>query len=443
MDRKKLGALAFGAMLVAAACSAGSGSPAPTAGGGESPAATDGGSASKGTLKIGVSLPLSGGPAADGQPTLKGAILAVEEINAAGGIGGYMLEVVQLDHAVNGKYNEQQGAADMQNFVSQPDVIGIVGPYNSAVAKVQIPIGNSAGLLQCSPANTNMSLTLPEFGALDYRKANPDKITYIRVAANDTIQGPAMADYAYNTLGLKNLLVVDDVTTFGKGVADTFQAAFEGYGGTVNRQAAGADTVDFNDLITAAKSKNPDGVYYGGVVTSGGGLFLKQLRQQGLAIPFTGPDGINNGTGKNAGSLFQIAGPEASKNTFSTVAAIGDFPAKKDFDLRFTERFKDDADFKTPGAYSGPGYACTTIIADSLKGFLESSPDADQAAIREGVRAWATDSSHSFETVLGTEVFDKNGDTTQPYISFYSEDPAGGEGTGAWKFEEQRNYGGQ
>ena len=450
MDRKKLGALALGAMIAAAACTPGNGAssaPSASTGGEASPAGTEtpatsatAGTSKGGLLWIGASFPLSGGAAADGQPTVKGAQLAVDEINAAGGVGGYTIQLEALDHAVNGKYNELQGAADMKNFVSQPDVIGMVGPYNSAVAKVQIPIGNSAGLLQCSPANTNMSLTLPEFGAADYRKANPDKNNYVRVAANDTIQGPAMADYDYNTLGLRNVLVVDDVTTFGKGVADTFQKAFESYGGTVNRVGADKDTKDFNDIITAAKAKNPDGVYYGGIVTSGGGLLLKQLRQQGLTIPFTGPDGINNGSGKDKGSLFQVAGPEASKNTFSTVAAIGDFPAKADFDARFTKRFSGDADYNAPGSYSGPAYACTTIILDALKGVLAANPGADLATIREGIRAWVTDPSHSFDTVLGKTTFDANGDTSQPYISFYSEDPAGADGTGAWKFVEQRNY---
>ena len=273
--------------------------------------------------------PSSGGAAADGQPTLKGAQLAVDQINEKGGVNGYTIKLVPLDHAVNGKYNEQQGAQDMQTFVSDPAVIGVVGPYNSAVAKVQIPISNAAGLLQCSPANTNESLTKPEFGALDFRKANPDKINYIRVAATDDIQGPAMAIYDYNTLGLKNMLVVDDVTTFGKGVADNFQKKFEELGGKVSRVGAGKDTTDFNSIITNAKTSNPDGVYYGGVVTSGAGLLLKQLRQQGLNIPFTGPDGIVNGAGDAKGSLIQIAGAAAADNSYGTLAAIGDFPGRE------------------------------------------------------------------------------------------------------------------
>ena len=310
----------------------------------------------KGLLWIGASFPLSGGAAADGQPTVKGAQLAIDEINAAGGVGGYTLQLEALDHSVNGKYNELQGAADMQNFVSQPDVIGVVGPYNSAVAKVQIPIGNAAGLLQCSPANTNMTLTIPEFGAADLRKANPDKNNYVRVAANDAIQGPAMADYDYNTLGLKNVLVVDDVTTFGKGVADTFQKAFEGYGGTVNRVGADKDTKDFNDIITAAKAKNPDGVFYGGIVTSGGGLLLKQLRQQGLTIPFTGPDGINNGSGKDKGSLFQVAGPDASQEHLLDRRRHRRLPGQGGLRHPLHARGSGRTPTSmTPGAYIGPG----------------------------------------------------------------------------------------
>ncbi len=404
-------------------------------------AACGGSSGGDKTLKLGVTLPLSGGAAADGQPTLKGAQLAVDEINDKGGISGYKIQLFPLDHAVNGKYNEQQAAQDMQTFVNDSAVIGIVGPYNSAVGKVQIPIGNSAGLLQCSPANTNQGLTKPEFGGLDLRKANPTKIAYIRVAATDDIQGPAMAVYAYNTLGLKNVLVIDDVTTFGKGVADTFQAKFEELGGkTADRVGAGADTTDFNAIITAAKAKNPDGVYYGGVVTSGAGLLLKQMRQQGMTIPFLGPDGIVNGNGEAEGSLIKIAGKDAAAGSYGTVAAIGDFPAKAKFDADFTEHFKADKEFNTPGAYSGPAYACATVILDSLTEFLKANSGADMAAIREGVRAWATDTSHSFDTVLGTTAFDANGDTTQPFISFYTVDPnaAGG---GDWVFKEQQNFG--
>jgi branched-chain amino acid transport system substrate-binding protein len=423
MRLRAFGALALAVVFVAAGCS--------------------GGTSSEKKLKLGVTLPLSGGAAADGQPTLKGVQLKVDEVNEAGGIGGYKIELFPLDHSVNGKYNEQQGAQDMQTFVGDPAVIGLVGPYNSAVAKVQIPIGNDAGLLQCSPANTNQGLTKPEFGGLELRPNHPDRIAYIRVAATDDIQGPAMAVYAYNTLGLKNILVIHDVTTFGQGVAETFRDEFAKLGGTV-ADFVGADpsTTDFNAIVTAGMTKDPDGVYYGGVVTSGAGLLLKQMRQQGMDVPFLGPDGIVNGNGEAEGSLIKIAGKDAAANSYGTIAAIGDFPAKAEFDAAYIEHFKDDAEFKTPGAYSGPGYACATVVLKSLEEFLKANASADQAAIREGVRAWATDPSHTFETVLGTTSFDANGDTTQPFISFYVTDPTAPKG-GDWVFKEQQNFGAQ
>ncbi len=437
MKLHKVSALAAVSVLAFAACSSSGSSAAPSAGAPSAAASV----ASKGELQIGVSLPLSGQAAADGQPTLKGAQLAVDQANKAGGIGGYTLKVVPLDHAVNGKYNEQQAAADMNTFIANPKIIAVVGPYNSAVAKVQIPLGNSAGLLSCSPANTNETLTKPP-EALAFRKTNPTKINYIRVAATDDIQGPAMAVYDYEKLGLKKLLIVDDVTTFGKGVADNFQKKYESLGGkVVLRQGADKDTKDFNSIINnaAVTADPPDGVYYGGVVTSGGGLFLKQLRQSGSTIPFTGPDGIVNGAGDAKGSLINIAGTAASANSYGTVAAIGDFAGKKVFDAAFTEHFKADAEFKVPGAYSGPAHACATVVLESLKAALAAGA-ADDAAIREGVRAHATNTASKFETVLGTESFDANGDTLQPYISFYVTDVTAKGGVGDWIWKEQLSF---
>jgi ABC-type branched-subunit amino acid transport system substrate-binding protein len=91
----------------------------------------------------------------------------------------------------------------MTALVANPNVVAVIGPLNSSVAKVQIPLSNAAGLLQCSPANTNEGLTKPEFGALDIRKTNPTKINYVRVVTTDDNQGPAAARYILEKLGKK------------------------------------------------------------------------------------------------------------------------------------------------------------------------------------------------------------------------------------------------
>ena len=395
MKLHKIGALAAVSVLALAACSSGTASTAPSSGASAAASPAAGGSAgasfaAKGELKLGVTLPLSGGAAADGQPTLKGAQLAVDQINEKGGVNGYTIKLVPLDHAVNGKYNEQQGAAGHADVRGGPAGDRRRGAVQLGRREGPDPDQQLRRPAAVQPGQHERDADQAEFGALDFRKTNPDRINYIRVAATDDIQGPAMAIYDYNTLGLKNMLVVDDVTTFGKGVADNFQKKWEELGGNVARVSAPEDTTDFNWIITNAKTNNPDGVYYGGVVTSGGGLLLKQLRQQGLNIPFTGPDGIVNGAGDAKGSLIQIAGAAAADNSYGTVAAIGDFPGRKDFEAAFADHFKADADFKTAGSYSGPAYACATVILDSLKATLDANASADQAAIREGVRAYAS-----------------------------------------------------
>ena len=118
----------------------------------------------------------------------------------------------------------------MTSFAADPAVMGVVGPFNSSVAKVQIPISNEAGLLQCSPANTNPDLTKGAAG-LELRAKAPDKINYVRVATTDDIQGPAVAQFAINKLGLKTVAIIDDTETYGKGIADAFAAEWTKLGG--------------------------------------------------------------------------------------------------------------------------------------------------------------------------------------------------------------------
>ena len=156
MQTRRIGALAVTTLLVAAACS----SSATTA-----PAASAAAGGNGQIVNIGVELPMSGGEAPNGVPTLNGVKLAVADINAAGGIDGYKFGVNSQDDAVNGVNNPQQGAKNITTLVNDTSVVAVVGPFNSAVAKAEIPISNAAGLLQCSPANTNPGLT-KEWGGI-------------------------------------------------------------------------------------------------------------------------------------------------------------------------------------------------------------------------------------------------------------------------------------
>ena len=148
---------------------------------------------------------------------------------------GFTVTINQQDDAVNGVHNPQQGAKNIQTLANDPTVIGIVGPYNSSVAQAEIPVSNAAGLMQCSPANTNPGLTKPWGGAdpLSLRPTNPTKIAYVRVATTDDLQGAAGADIAFNIAKATTAYVADDTQTYGKGLSDVFATQFAALGGKV------------------------------------------------------------------------------------------------------------------------------------------------------------------------------------------------------------------
>src|SRR5205814_6815185 len=133
-----------------------------------------------------------------GVPTANGVQLAVQDIQ----VPGFTVTISQQDDAVNGKHDATQGAKNMSTLVNDSQVLFVVGPYNSSVAQAEIPVSNSAGLMQCSPANTAVTLTKGD-AAKALRKTNPDKISYVRVATTDDNQGAGTADIAYNTVNAK------------------------------------------------------------------------------------------------------------------------------------------------------------------------------------------------------------------------------------------------
>jgi branched-chain amino acid transport system substrate-binding protein len=387
------------------------------------------GAAAGGTpIKVGIELPMTGGEAPNGVPTANGVQLALEQNK----VDGYNITINQQDDAVNGKHNADQGAKNMQTLANDPEVLFVVGPYNSSVAQAEIPVTNAAGLMQCSPANTAVQLTKPWGNAkpTDLRTTNPDKIAYVRVAATDDIQGAGGADIAANTLNAKTAYVLDDTQTYGKGVADAFETAFKTFGGTVAKRDGVPDTTtDFTSYVTTAKGLNPDVIFYGGVTTSGLGLFRKQMAQQGLDIPMVGADGIVDGSAATASSFLNIAG-DGDANTYGTVAAIHDIPNKDKFAADYKAKFNTD-----PGSYSAPGYACTQVFLQALKA-VGASAGGDMAKLREAIRAYVADPANSYDTVLGKFNFDKDGDTSQHVISYYQFDPT----TKDWKFLKQRDF---
>lgn len=412
MQRRWLFTMLTAGSLVAAACSTGG-----TGGGG----GTD-----KGEIIIASDLPVSGADASDGIPTQNGVQFAVEQ---TGSIKGFKLTFKAFDDAVNGTHDPQKGAQNVQQMLSDSKILGMVGPFNSGVAAAEIPVANRGPLAMISPANTNECLTQP----LPYCK-DPDpkairptgKNNYFRVAAADTFQGPAMADYAYDTLKITKVAVWSDNEIFGKGVADTFSKEFQKKGGTVVvRQDFDTKTTnDWKPFLTDAKSKGAQGVYAG--ATSGTKGCIPRAQMAGIIDgPYLTPDGgVNSQCIKDAGSN--------AANMYGTVAAAdaSQDPANKATIDAFKAKFSKKDDM---GSYTFPAYDCAKILIDAIGRAIDAN-GGNMPSRQQVVDAVAA--TKNLKLTTGTYTFDANGDPTQPTMAIFQ--TKGGD----WAFIKQFGVGG-
>jgi branched-chain amino acid transport system substrate-binding protein len=386
------------------------------------------GGTSKGAVKFAIELPLQGSEKAASDPIINGVKLALKQ--AGNAAGGYTIELPQsaiYDDALNGAHDAQTGANNMSKIVADETIAAVIGPLNSSVGLAQIPISNAGGLPHCSPANTNPDLTKGAPAAQIRTKPN----NYIRVVTTDDVQGPAAAQFIYETLAKKSVYIIDDTETFGKGVADAFETDFKARGGTVTkRDAAPKTTQDYVSIMTAAKSGNPEAIYFGGVTATGGARILLAAAQVGMGdIPYVGPDGINDGSAATKDSFLNLAG-DAAKNSFSSLAGIGTFAGKEKFDADYKAEFGIDAT-----GYAAQGFTCAQILIDAL-GRAGATNPADMKALREALRVAMTDTTHTYKTVQGDITFTAEGDTSQRIVSLYTFDAA----TKDWKFHSQVDY---
>lgn len=357
-----------------------------------------------GVIKIGIDLPLSGADTTNGIPTRNGAVLAIEQANAKGLPGGFKLVAADLDDAVQGTHNPGQGAQNVKTFISDPAVLAMIGPFNSNVATAEIPLTSDAGLAQISPSNTNPGLTKGP----DAKKYRPKGVNaYFRVCTTDDKQGGAGAAFA-RKLGYKTVFVIDDNETYGKGLADIFDADFRKDGGTVlGHEHITKGQQDFKALLTKVASLKPDVVFFGGNTSTGGGLLRKQMADVGMSdVPYLGGDGISDA------EFLTVAGKMANK-TYYTVASVNalKLASAKTFIAAYKKRWNTE-----PGAYSANAYSAALIEIAAIIKAIKSNGNKmpSRAEVLANVAA-----TKNFPTPIGKTGFDAAGDTTNAILSVY------------------------
>ncbi len=369
-----------------------------------------GGGGDKGEITIATNFPTSGADRASGRGPEAGANYAVQ-LNPT--VKGFKLSVKNYDDAVNGVHDPQKGAQNMTDMVNNPKILGLVGPFNSGVARAMIPIGSKANLVMISPANTNECLT-QTFAYCDPQPAalrDPSQPNnYFRIAAPDTVQGPAMADFAYDTLKITKIAIWSDNETFGKGVADNFGKRFVSKGGTVvvRSDFDTKTTSDFKPFLQRAKDGGAQGIYAGATSATKG--CIPRAQSKGIIdVPYMGPDGIGDS------QCIKDAGDQATDKMYFTNAAAdaAQDPANKDLIAAFTKAFpqKDDT-----GAYTFPGYDCAKILIDAIGRAIDTA-GGNMPTRRQVLDA--VQKTDKLKLSTGTYSFDKLGDPTSATMAFY------------------------
>ncbi|NSL52828.1 ABC transporter substrate-binding protein [Calidifontibacillus erzurumensis] len=373
--KKRISKLLLSTALVAgllAGCSGGGQDTAPSGSSG-------GGSGDAEVIKIGANLELSGGVASYGQSIAEGVDLAIEEINASGGIDGKKLEVVKVDN----KSEAAEATNAAIKLTSQDKVTAIIGAATSGNTVAQAQIANDTNTILLTPSGTSPNVTVGEDGLNEY---------VFRMCFIDPFQGTVAANFAANELGVRKAAIfADSASDYAKGLAASFKETFEAAGGTiVAEEAYVAKDTDFRSTLTRIKGQNPEFVFIPGYYEEVG-LIIKQAREMGLNVPFMGADGWDSP------KLIELAGAENLNNTFITNHYSSEDPDEKI--QNFVTKFKEKYNGKSPDAFNALGYDSVYLLADAIK----RAGSTDPVAIKDALAA-----TKDLSLVTGIVTIDEN-----------------------------------
>lgn len=366
--------------------------------------AQTGGAPKEEVIKIGLNFETTGGVASFGQSSVNGAKMAIDEVNAAGGINGKKIEMVVRDN----KSEATESAAVMTRLVTNDKVLAVIGPVTSTNALAAAPIAASQQVPMISPTATNPDVTVDPNS-----KAVRDFV--FRASFIDPFQGKVGADFAFKSLNAKKAVIyVDNSSDYSKGLAKVFEETFTGLGGEVlGTEAFIEKDTDFRATLTKIKGLNPDVIYVPAYYNEVGKI-VRQAREMGMKQPIIGGDGFD------APQLIEIAGKENLTEIYFTnhYTPEDEAPIVQNFVKAYEAQFK-----AKPDALAALGYDAGLMMVDALKRSTELTP----VAIKDALAA-----TSGLEGVSGNISLDANHNPVKGAVIITVVD-------GAFKFHERVN----
>ncbi|HEX6186006.1 MAG TPA: ABC transporter substrate-binding protein [Pyrinomonadaceae bacterium] len=345
---------------------------------------TDGPTADAGgTIKVGIYGDLSGQTSSFGESTRNGAQMAIDEINAAGGINGRRVESIVEDD----QGQPQQASTVVTKLINQDKVIAVIGEVASTNSLAAAPKAQEAKVPMITPSSTNPKVT--QVG--DY---------IFRVCFTDDFQGAVAAKFAANTLKAKKAAILGDFNSdYSKGMTQYFEQEFTGSGGQiVARQSYTQTDADFKGQLTNIRAAAPDVIfvpgYYGQV-----GVIAKQAKELSITAPLLGGDGWDSP------KLFELGGAALDGaymvNHYSTDDPS---PAVQKFVAAYKAKYG-----AVPDAIAALGYDAMNVLADAIR----RAGGTESAKLRDAIAA-----TKNFAGVTGSISINASRDAVKPAVVF-------------------------
>ncbi|MGC9490009.1 MAG: ABC transporter substrate-binding protein [Thermovirgaceae bacterium] len=313
------------------------------------------------TVKIGYLAALTGDWAAYGQTELKSAQLAVEEINAGGGVNGMTIELVPYDF----RTRAEDAVNAVRRMIEEDKVSAIVGANGSGINIATAAVVNRAGVPQIGTVSTNPYVTVDESG-----KVRPYSF---RICFTDPYQGKLIAYFSAHELGkLKAAILYDVGNDYSQGLREFFMKSYGEYGGEIVADLGfrGGQDVDFRAQLTQIRDSGADVL----VLPNMGkemALIMKQARELGMdEIVFVGGDGYGE-------FMWEIAGDAMEESYWINHVAPED-PAMQPFFAAYKEKYNDECKEFVNGVLA---YDAIYLVADAIKRAGGTDPKAIAEAL--------------------------------------------------------------
>jgi branched-chain amino acid transport system substrate-binding protein len=293
------------------------------------------------TIVVGEYGSFTGSEATFGQSTHNGILLAVDEVNAAGGVKGRNIEIKHLDTA--GK--TQEAGLAVTRLITEHHVVAVLGEVTSGLSLAGGRVAQQFGVPMVSPSSTNREVT--EIGDMIFR-----------VCFVDSFQGYVDAKFARDDLKAQRAAILyDQAQAYSQGLKEEFKKAFVARGGSVVvEQAYGGGDSDFSAQLTTIRDANPEVIFLPGYYTDVANIAL-QARKLGVTQPFLGGDGWDSA------QLAKIAGPAIDGSYYANHYSHQEKRAAvQDFVKKYQAKYG-----TVPDGLAALGYDAASILFDAMK----------------------------------------------------------------------------